>query len=81
MEWLTSISAIVFLDAPLEAIRAHIESQAPRGIIGMPQGGLEELCRERVPRYRSYAGIIVRFTDQTPEEVATMVLSQLRIGR
>lgn len=81
MGHLTAISTIVFLDAAFEAIRAHIESQAPRGIVGMTEGGLEELCRERLPRYRLSASIIVQFDNETPEEVANMVLSALAKNR
>lgn len=77
MRHLASISTVVFLDATMEAIRAHIASEAPRGIIGMKQGGLEELYRERLPRYRQYASLIVNLGAETPEEVATKVLSQL----
>jgi shikimate kinase len=61
----------------MEAIRAHIASEAPRGIIGMREGGLEELYQERLPRYRQYAELIIRLGAETPEEVATKVLSQL----
>jgi shikimate kinase len=77
MQYLASVSTVVFLDAPFEAIRAHIGSEAPRGIIGMTAGGLTELYRERLPRYRHYASIVVQFDAETPEEAATKVLSEL----
>jgi shikimate kinase len=77
MRHLASISTVVFLDAPFEAIRAHIESEGPRGIIRMTDGGLRELYQERLPRYRHYASTIVQFDAETPEEAAAKVLSEL----
>jgi shikimate kinase len=77
MRHLALISTVVFLDASIEAIRAHIQSEEPRGIIGMTQGGLEELYQDRLPRYRRYASVIVRFSSETPEEVARKVLQEL----
>ena len=80
MQRLAAISTVVFLDAAFEAIRAHIASEAPRGIIGMAEGGLEALFRERLPRYRHYAGVTVPCATETPEEVARKVLSALDIS-
>ncbi|HBG08207.1 MAG: shikimate kinase [Geobacteraceae bacterium GWC2_58_44] len=77
MRHLASISTVIFLDAPLEAIRKHIGSEAPRGIVGMTEGGLEELYQQRLPCYRRHAAIIVSFNCETTEEAATKVLSAL----
>ena len=77
MERLASMSTVVFLDAAFEALRRHIGSQAPRGIVGMAEGGLEELRRERLPRYLRYGSIVVRCDAETTEEVAAKVLSEL----
>ena len=77
MRHLAEISIIVFLDATMEAIRTHIASEAPRGIVGLSNGGLEELFRERLPLYRSYAGVVVPFGTETPEAAASKVLSCL----
>ena len=76
MQRLASISTIVFLDAGIEAISAHIRSEAPRGIVGMADGGLEGLYRERLPRYQRYARIVVHCDTETPEEVAAKVISE-----
>ena len=74
---LAEISTVVFLDAALEALCSHIGSQAPRGIVGMSEGGLEELFRRRRPRYRHYADLVVGCDTETPEEAATKVLAAL----
>lgn len=81
MRHLASMSKIIFLDATIEAIRGHIALEAPRGIIGMTQGGLEELYQERLPRYRLYASIIIRLGAETPDEVATRIVTELRNDR
>ena len=74
---LAALSTIVFLDVTIAAIRAHIESEAPRGIVGLTAGGLEELFKERLPLYRRYADVIVTFGTETPEEAAAKILSAL----
>lgn len=77
MRHLASISVVVFLDASLEAIRRHIDAEAPRGIVGMGEGGLEQLYRERLPFYRRFAALTVDLDGETPEEAAAKVLSEL----
>jgi hypothetical protein len=49
MRHLAAISTVVFLDACLDAILRHVASEAPRGIVGLPPGGLEQLFQERLP--------------------------------
>jgi shikimate kinase len=79
MRHLAALSTVVFLDVPLEAVRAHVESEAPRGIIGMTAaGGLEELFRQRLPLYRGYASVIVSFGSETPEQAADKILSEMQ---
>lgn len=77
MRHLASISTVIFLDATLEAIRSRIDAEAPRGIVGMPEGGLEKLYQERRPYYRRYAALTVVFDCEPPEEAAAKVLSEL----
>lgn len=77
MSHLASLSAVIFLDATLDSIRSHIDAEAPRGIIGMPAGGLDELYRERLPLYRRHALITIQTDSETPEEVAERALREL----
>jgi len=77
MRHLSEISTVVFLDATIEAIRVHIGSEAPRGIVGMTEGGLEELYQQRLPYYRRYASMVVTLDCETPDEAASKVLSEL----
>lgn len=79
MAHLASISTIVFLDAALDTIRQHIRSQRPRGIVGLTEGGIEALYRERLPLYRRHAAIAIATgtESETPEQAADRVLSAL----
>jgi shikimate kinase len=77
MRHLGALSTVVFLDVSIDAIRSHIESQAPRGIVGLTAGGLEELFQDRLPLYRRYARITVRFGSEPPEAAASKLLAQL----
>lgn len=78
MQRLSAHSSVVFIDASLEAIRAHIASEAPRGIIGLSAAGsLEGLLRERLPLYRRWADLVIPCSTESPEDEAERVLSQL----
>jgi shikimate kinase len=77
MRHLLQISNVVFLDASLDAIKSHIAAEAPRGIIGMKHGSLEELYQARLPLYRYFATVSVKLDTETPEEAAEKVVSEL----
>jgi shikimate kinase len=77
MARLKAISMVVFLDARIEAIKEHIQSEAPRGIVGMTAGGLELLYQERRPLYQKFADTVIEIGSETEEEVATKVLTEL----
>jgi shikimate kinase len=77
MSHLATLSAIVFIDATVDSIRSHIDAEAPRGIVGMGPGGLDELYRERLPLYRRHAVLTIETDSETPEEVAQHVLREL----
>lgn len=78
MRYLRSIATVVFLDLPIDAIRSHISLEAPRGIVWMDEGGLEELYQRRFPLYRKHAQIVVLLDSCTPEEAAERILSQCK---
>lgn len=77
MRHLLQISNVVFLDAAIEAIKERVASEAPRGIVGMKHGSLEELYQARLPLYRYFANLTVRLEAETPEQAAEKVLSEL----
>lgn len=80
MRHLDEISMIVFLDLCLDEMRAHIDSQAPRGIVGLTGRSLEELLAERLPLYRRWARLTISFCPEPVEEAADLVLSRLPEG-
>jgi shikimate kinase len=58
MNFLKSISKIVFLNATLEEIEKRNSDFSKRGIVGLEKG-LEKLFDERLPLYRKYADIVI----------------------
>jgi shikimate kinase len=59
MNFLKTISKIVFLDASLADIKSHIPDFSKRGIVGL-ENGLEKLFDERHQLYKKYADITIR---------------------
>ena len=60
MEYLGKISTIVFLDVPFATLQRRLSNLDSRGVVGLKDGNLYELYRERIPLYRKYADICVR---------------------
>jgi len=58
MDFLKTISKIVFLNATLEEIKERTSNFSKRGIVGLEMG-LEALFDERLPLYRKYADITI----------------------
>lgn len=79
MRHLTSLSTIVFLAIPIQKLHERIALEAPRGIVGMSEGGLDELYELRFALYQKHAHHVVLLNDETVEEAATRVLSQCRL--
>jgi shikimate kinase len=59
MNFLKTISKIVFLDAPLNDIKNRIPDFSKRGIVGL-ENGLEKLFDERHQLYKKYADITIK---------------------
>jgi shikimate kinase len=59
MNFLKTISKIVFLDAPLTDIKSHIPDFSKRGIVGL-ENGLEKLFDERCKLYKKYADVTIK---------------------
>ena len=63
MNFLKTISKIVFLDAPLHEIKNRIPDFSKRGIVGL-ENGLEKLFDERHQLYKKYADITIKVTEK-----------------
>lgn len=79
MRHLASISTVIFLDVPLPQLHRRIARQPARGIVGMGDGGLEELYRNRFELYHKYAHRIVLLHGENLQQAATKVMSQCGI--
>jgi shikimate kinase len=79
MRHLASISTVVFLDVSLPQLHGRIAKAAPRGIVGMGDGGLEELYQRRFELYHKYAHSIVLLHGENLQDAATKVMSQCSI--
>ena len=67
MNFLKTISKIVFLNATLEEIKERTSNFSKRGIVGIEKG-LEKLLDERLPLYRKYANITINLKSGYSDE-------------
>ncbi|QWV93536.1 shikimate kinase [Geomonas oryzisoli] len=80
MSHLAAISTVVFLDVPIQRLHGRIARAAPRGIVGMGAGGLEELYQNRFELYHKYAHSIVLLHGENLQEAATRVITQCGVS-
>lgn len=79
MRHLASLSTVVFLAVPVQRIERRIARDAPRGIVGMNDAGIEGLNDERFPLYRRHAHLVVMLDAESAEDAATKVLSRFQL--
>lgn len=77
MNFLKSISKIVFLNAPLEKIKRRTVNFSERGIVGLKKKGLEKLFEERLTLYKRYAGITIDLKDFNNELIVSMIIENI----
>lgn len=70
MNFLKSISTVVFLDASLTEIKRRTSDFFDRGIVGLKEKGLKRLFEERIPLYRKYADITINVEGFSDEQIA-----------
>jgi shikimate kinase len=73
---LRNTGVAVFLDVPLEDLRARVRPAADRPLI-REEGDLERLLSDREPLYREFAAHVVDGTGM-PGEVADAIVEELR---
>jgi shikimate kinase len=82
MRYLRKNTKIIFLMAPLSAIRAHIKNKFSRGIVGLEKKTLAQLYAERLPLYKKYAHLKVQVgEDPTVQEITERILKKLKYTR
>jgi shikimate kinase len=77
MDFLKSISKIVFLNASLEDIKSRARNFSTRGIVGLKEKGLENLFGERLPFYKKYADITIDVKDLDAEVITSIIIERL----
>lgn len=78
MNYLASISTIVFLDISLATLIERVNNFSQRGIARAPEQTLEMLYAERLPLYRQHAELQVLSDKKTPEMVLDEILHLYR---
>lgn len=74
MDYLKTISKIVFLNATLQEIEMRAGNFSRRGIVGLKEKGLQKLFQERLPFYRKYADITVDIDNLDAERIADIIV-------
>ncbi|MEH6551919.1 MAG: shikimate kinase [Pseudomonadales bacterium] len=70
-------ATVIYLDVPLDRLRARISNYDSRGIARRPEQSFAELFEERTALYRRYANHSVSVADCTAEDVLQKVLKLL----
>lgn len=77
MEHLKKISKIVFLDVPFRIIVKRLPNARKRGIVGLRDRSLKELCEERMILYQKYADFSIRLKGKESIQEATEKIIEL----
>ncbi len=64
MDYLKSISTLIFIDTPYEVIQKRVNPSS-RGVIGLKNKSLNEVYIERLPLYNQYADIQIPCPENT----------------
>ena len=68
---------VVFLHADLETLNRRVQDFSERGLAKSPDQTLDDLYRERLSLYTSYADITIDSCRLTHEEVCTCIIEQV----
>jgi shikimate kinase len=77
MNFLKSVSTIVFLSASLEEIKRRTPDFSKRGIVGLKQKGLDRLFMERLPLYMKYSDVTIDVTDCNDQSIVDMLVKKV----
>jgi shikimate kinase len=75
MRRLKAGGVVVYLDRPVEIIRAHIGDTGRRGVVMRPEQSVEDLHAERRPLYERWADVRIDCGDRPHEQVVEAVLA------
>lgn len=77
MQYLRSISIVVYLDVPLTDLEQRLGDLKARGVVIAPGRTVEDLWRERHPLYLQYAHTIVSCDGNDPDRSGRDVVAAL----
>ncbi|MFO8018769.1 MAG: shikimate kinase [Promethearchaeia archaeon] len=77
MDILKKNSILIFLDVPLNILKARLHNMETRGIVGLHSKSLKTLYKERIPLYRKYADCVVPCENKSPNTIITEILARL----
>ena len=78
MENLKSNGVCVFLDVPLNEIKSRVRNLSTRGIAMEKGETLDDVYKQRMPKYREYADITIPVNKKSAiEDVVSKIINQL----
>lgn len=78
MEHLRADGLIVFLDVEIPTLLSRVRDYDTRGLAKRPDQTLEELFKERLILYRTYADVMVSGEGLTQDEVCMAILGEIK---
>jgi shikimate kinase len=80
MEHLRELGTLVYLDVPLNILKARVARDGPRGITRGPNQSYEDVYALRKPIYEHWAAITLEceHANESPSQVADRIVSQLQ---
>ena len=80
IDLLRELGTVVWLDGDYETLRARIDRLGDRPLLQTPDppASLSELLEARNPLYRNAADIRVDISQKAPEEIAELILKNIR---
>lgn len=77
MQFLKTISKIVFLNSRFEDLKKRLKNTETRGIIGLKNKSLRQLFNERANLYGKYADITIEFSNINSKKIAEEIMQSL----
>jgi len=79
MAHLQDLGTLIYLDVPLEILKARVERDRPRGITRRPNQSYEDVYQLRTPVYEQWAAITLKCdrTNESPGQIADRIIRTL----
>ena len=79
MEHLLDLGSLIYLDVPLEILKARVALDRPRGITRGPDQSYEDIYELRTPIYEQWASITLKCeqANESPSQIADRIVRML----